>query len=65
MEIDSLPHHISTIEIHDIYKDYAFKRVTERQKCMLKAYTYNKKRLKKTEAAAYTKTWPKIGRRPD
>ena len=58
-EIHQLPHHLNTIDIHDIYKDYEFKRVTERQKCMLKTYSYNKKRLRREEAIAYNKTWVK------
>ena len=60
-EIDQLPHHVNTIEIHDIYKDYPYKRVTERQKCLLKAYSYNKKRLRTEEAKAYNATWVKTG----
>ena len=60
-EIHPLPHHLNTIDIHGIYKDYEFKRVTERQKCMLKTYSYNKKRLRREEAIAYSKTWVKTG----
>lgn len=61
MEIDALPYHIHTIEIHDTYKDYDFKRTTERQKCMLKTYSCNKKRLRKSEAKAYRNTWAQTG----
>ena len=51
----------NTIEVHDIYKDSDFKRVTERQKCLLRTYSYNKKRLRKNEARAFKATWEKTG----
>ena len=60
-EINQIPHHIHTIELHNIYKDYDHKRLTERQKCLLRAYSYNKKRLKKDEAKAFAATWEKTG----
>ena len=49
------------LEVHDLYKDYDHKRVTERQKCLLRAYSYNKKRLRKEEVKAFNATWVKTG----
>ena len=60
-EINQIPHHVNTIEVHDIYKDSDLKRVTERQKCLLRTYSYNKKRLRKNEARAFKATWEKTG----
>ena len=57
-EIYQLPHHLNTIKIYNVYKDQRH-RMLERDKCVMKTYTYNRKRLKDDQVKAYKNTWAK------
>ena len=57
-EMNQLPHHLHTLQVHNPYKD-ARHRLLEREKAVLPTYSFNRKRLKDREIKAYKATWGK------
>ena len=51
-EIYQLPHHINTLEVHNPYKDKDHYTL-ERDKCVMKTFSYNRKKLKRQQAHVY------------
>ena len=60
IEIEQLPHHINTIKIYNRYKDRRHATL-ERDKCVMRVFKYNRKRLRRSIIEAFEATWVKTG----